>query len=111
MGDAASDTSNPVALQVIGVRGRTYFIWVTLETSHPPMSWSNDEAPWNMELYVAHPTATQTHTRDIQETYNIHVKASASESGESATPQSGSQRDVRRKSGGAGKGKEGQVRQ
>merc|ERR1711965_845929 len=56
-------------LQIIRVRGRTYPMLVTLETSHPPMSWSNDEAPWNMALYVAHPTATQTHTRDIQETY------------------------------------------
>ena len=56
-------------LQIIGVRERTYNMLVTLETSHPPMSWSNDEAPPNMPLYVAHPTATQTHTRDIQETY------------------------------------------
>ena len=59
----------------------------------------------------SHTDTYKRHTRDTQETYNIHVKASASESGESATPQSGPQRDVRRKSGGAGKGKEGQVRQ
>ena len=69
MGQTARDTSHKVAPLIIGVRDRTYFMVVTLETSHPPMSWSNDEAPTNMELYVAHPTATQTHTRDIQETH------------------------------------------
>ena len=51
-----------VLLDVV-VMGGTYLMSVTLETSQLPMSWSNDEAYWNMALYVTHtiPTPTPTH--------------------------------------------------
>ena len=51
-----------VLLDVV-VMGGTYPMSVTLETSQLPMSWLNDEAPPNMELYVTHtiPTPTPTH--------------------------------------------------
>ena len=95
--------------------GRTYYMSVTLETSHPPMSWSNNEASENIELYATHPTATQTHSRDIQETFKRHsrdkvARQHRSVSGESATPQSGSRRDVRRRAGEGRKGQEGAAR-
>ena len=53
-----------VLLDVV-VMGGTYPMLLTLETSQLPMSWLNDEAPWNMELYVTHtiPTPTPTHVR------------------------------------------------
>ena len=53
-----------VLLDVV-VMGGTYLMSVTLETSQLPMSWSNDEAPANISLYVTHtiPTPTPTHVR------------------------------------------------
>ena len=51
-----------VLLDVV-VMGGTYVMVVTLETSQLPMSWLNDEAPLNIQLYVTHtiPTPTPTH--------------------------------------------------
>ena len=86
---------------MLGVMGTTYSMSSTLETSHPPMSWLNEVAPSNVWLYVMHPAAIQRHTRNIREAYKSQVSKSASVSGESVTPQSGSRRDVWREAVGA----------
>ena len=57
-------------LDVVGM-GVTYCILVTLETSQLPMSWLNDEAPWNMNLYITH-IHTPIHAH-IQRQRQIHI--------------------------------------
>ena len=58
---------------VVGMGG-TYYMCCTLETSQLPMSWLNDEAPRNMELYITH-THTPIHAQiQIHTHIQIHTR-------------------------------------